>query len=44
MLSENPARLLGLNTGRLEAGRDADIVILDGELTVVRSFVKGSVI
>ncbi len=44
MLSENPARLLGLNTGRLEAGRDADIVILDGELTVVRTFVKGSLI
>ncbi len=41
MLAENPARLFRLNTGALSEGKDADIVILDGELRVVKTFVKG---
>jgi len=34
MACDNPARLLGLKRGRLEAGYDADIVLLDEQLFV----------
>ncbi len=34
--STTPARLLGLNTGALEAGRAADVVVLDDDLRVQR--------
>jgi N-acetylglucosamine-6-phosphate deacetylase len=42
MASANPARALGLKTkGRLEAGADADFVVLSPELEVQRTFVAG---
>jgi N-acetylglucosamine-6-phosphate deacetylase len=42
MASANPARLLGLNTkGKLEAGVDADFVVLSPELEVLQTFVGG---
>jgi N-acetylglucosamine-6-phosphate deacetylase len=42
MASRNPARtLVGANKGRLEAGADADLVILAPELEVVQTFVGG---
>ena len=42
MATINPARALGLNgKGRLEAGADADLVVLSPDLEVVRTFVAG---
>lgn len=42
MASHTPARVLGLATkGRLAAGCDADIVVLDRSLRVTRTFVGG---
>jgi N-acetylglucosamine-6-phosphate deacetylase len=35
MASENPARLMGLNKGKVEAGLDADLVFTDGEYNLV---------
>lgn len=42
MLSATPARLFGLNKGKLEAGLDADIVVLDNNLTVYEIYVNGT--
>ena len=41
MLSENPALLLGLNKGRIGAGLDADLTLLDKEFNVTDVFVLG---
>lgn len=43
LLTENPARLLNVydRIGSIEAGKDADIVILDNENNVKETFVKG---
>jgi N-acetylglucosamine-6-phosphate deacetylase len=42
MASANPARAIGLNTkGRLEAGADADFVVLSPELEVLQTYVDG---
>ncbi|HEV2840660.1 MAG TPA: N-acetylglucosamine-6-phosphate deacetylase [Chthoniobacterales bacterium] len=42
MASANPSRALGLSTkGRLEAGADADFVVLSEDLEVVQTFVAG---
>jgi N-acetylglucosamine-6-phosphate deacetylase len=42
MASEVPARLLGLRTkGRLAAGFDADLVLLDDRLRVRATFREG---
>lgn len=42
MLSATPARLFGLNKGKLEASLDADIVILTHELTVQEIYINGT--
>ena len=43
MANTNPARALGSNTkGRLEAGADADFVVLSPQLEVLRTFVAGT--
>jgi N-acetylglucosamine-6-phosphate deacetylase len=34
LCSANPARLMGLNAGTIEVGRDADLVILDADLNL----------
>ena len=46
MATFNPARLLGIESrkGRLVAGADADIVLVDGDLKVSRVFARGSAI
>lgn len=43
MMTENPARLIGVydRVGSIEPGKDADLVFLDDECSVVRTFVKG---
>jgi N-acetylglucosamine-6-phosphate deacetylase len=42
MASANPARALGLKTkGKLEAGADADFVVLSPQLKVLQTFVAG---
>jgi N-acetylglucosamine-6-phosphate deacetylase len=42
MASANPARALGAKTkGRLEAGADADFVVMSAQLDVVQTFVAG---
>ena len=42
MLSATPARLFGLNKGKLEVGLDSDIVVLDKSFEVQKIF-KGSI-
>jgi N-acetylglucosamine-6-phosphate deacetylase len=45
MASRTPARVLGLNRkGRIAEGCDADIVILDKELNVQKTFVAGDLV
>ena len=39
--NENPARLFGLNKGRLEKGTDADICVLDKAYNVLKVFLQG---
>ncbi len=41
MASENPARLMGLNKGRIEVGYDADFIIVDKDFNFVKSIVRG---
>lgn len=41
MASENPARLLGRNAGRLTPGADADILFFDDDIRVSRVIVSG---
>lgn len=41
MITENPARLFGLNKGRLEAGRDADVLVFDDDVRIKQVFVMG---
>lgn len=43
MATEVPARLLGLrDTGRLTVGGSADLVLLDGDLKVIATYVRGT--
>ena len=44
MLTEVPAKILGLNKGKLEQGFDADIVVMDSALRVERVFVGGKAV
>ena len=39
--SENPAKLFGLNTGRMETGYDADLITADEKMNVKKVFVNG---
>jgi len=41
MASENPARLMGLNKGRIEVGYDADFIIVDDSFNLVASIARG---
>ena len=42
--SLNPAKLLGLNKGELEKGKDADIIILDEDFSVFASIISGKLV
>ncbi|MCW4011877.1 MAG: N-acetylglucosamine-6-phosphate deacetylase [Candidatus Bathyarchaeota archaeon] len=44
MACDTPARLLGLNKGSLEAGYDADLVVLDTDFNVVETIVEGTTV
>jgi N-acetylglucosamine-6-phosphate deacetylase len=46
MTSANPARVIGFghSKGALEEGKDADIVILDEDLNVRNTIVRGRII
>ncbi len=41
MASENPARLMGLNKGRIAVGYDADFIIVDGDFNLVAAIARG---
>ena len=42
MLTEVPAKILGVNKGVLEAGKDADIIVFDEKINVTDVFVGGT--
>ena len=44
MATETPARSLGLNKGRIEPGFDADLLILESDMTVCKTVIGGRVI
>lgn len=41
MITENPAKLLNLNKGKIEKGKDADLVIFDSDINVQSVYVNG---
>lgn len=41
MASENPARLMGLNKGKIEVGRDADFIIVDEDFNLIKAIARG---
>ena len=41
MLGKNPAELFGLHAGEIAVGRDADLLICDGELNIEKVILKG---
>jgi N-acetylglucosamine-6-phosphate deacetylase len=46
MASENPAKVLGIyeTKGSLEAGKDADICVLDSRFRVMKTFIEGKMV
>ena len=43
LCSATPARLMGLNKGEIAAGRDADLIIVDGGLELLYTIVAGAI-
>ena len=43
MASENPARSMGLNKGKIEVGYDADFIIVDDEFNLIKSVARGEI-
>lgn len=41
MASENPARMMGLNKGKIEVGYDADFIAVDGEFNLLFTVLGG---
>jgi len=39
--TENPARQMGLNKGKIEVGYDADFIIVDDELNLIKAIARG---
>jgi len=44
MVSRVPARVLGLPKGDIAAGRDADLIVLDGAGDVSLTMVQGQIV
>lgn len=42
MVTENPARILNLNAGKIEAGARADFAVFDDDIQIVQVFVNGN--
>ncbi|MBE6613111.1 MAG: N-acetylglucosamine-6-phosphate deacetylase, partial [Ruminococcaceae bacterium] len=42
MAAEVPAKIMGINKGRLEAGYDADVIVFDEGIHVNAAFVSGN--
>ena len=42
--STTPARLMGLNTGEIAAGRDADLLVLSPELEIICTIAAGKIV
>jgi len=42
--SRTPAQLLGLNTGEIAEGRDADLIVLDEDLNLLLTIARGTVL
>ena len=43
MATENPAKLMGLNKGKIEVGYDADFIIVDDDFNLIRAIARGEV-
>ena len=43
MASETPAKMMGLNKGKIEVGYDADFIIVDGDFNLIRAIARGEV-
>ena len=41
MASENPARQMKLNKGKLEVGYDADFIIVDDDFNLIKAIARG---
>lgn len=41
MASETPAKLMGLNKGKIEVGYDADFIIVDKDFNLIRAIARG---
>jgi len=41
MASENPAKLMGLNKGKIEVGYDADFIIVDKDFNLIKAIARG---
>ena len=41
MASLNPARMMGLNKGKIEVGYDADFIIVDNDFNLVKAIARG---
>jgi N-acetylglucosamine-6-phosphate deacetylase len=41
MATENPARLMGINKGKIEVGYNADFIIVDDEFNLIRAIARG---
>ena len=44
MMTEVPARILGLNKGILQQEKDADLIVFDENLNVIKVFVAGELV
>jgi N-acetylglucosamine-6-phosphate deacetylase len=44
MLTEVPAKILKINKGILESGKDADIIVFDDNINVEKIFVGGEIV
>ena len=38
MATENPAKLMGLNKGKIEVGYDADFIVVDNDFNLVKAY------
>ena len=41
--TENPAKLMGLNKGKIEVGYDADFIIVDRDFNLIKAIARGEI-